>query len=302
LGRCARRARPANATPPAPPAPAPASGAFYTLLEGARAATIARLPNRGSGYLSSLGVANGDDRLTWPPGSAAPLDAPFDVSNAQVFCNLGADWFSETRRVTGLDFGARTVRFEATRNGVAGCNGKAYLQGPRELIDEPGEFAHDPASGLLYYWPLDPASVLPGAAAPIVAAPAAAALQFFGAPGGPPAADIAIEGLELRGSRLHARRRVPHLPARPPQRTSPRPRTRAWLRIEGAARIALLRCKLLHVGLSAVWAAREARNVTVAGMLDRGRGLLRRGARGALPRRRPLRKRRPPRLSTAATP
>ena len=255
-----------NATPPA----APASGAFYSLIEGARAATIARLPNKGSGYLSTLGVANGDASLTWPPGSPAFPAAPFDVSNAHVFCNLGADWFTELRPVTSLDFGARTVHFEGARNGVAGCNNKAYLQGPKELIDEPGEFAHDPASGLLFYWPLDPAAVQPGGA-PIVAAPAAAALEFYGAPGGPPVADIAIEGLEVRGSGFTpdgAYRIFP--PGRP--NDFPAPTDTGMVRIEGAARIALRRCRLLHAGLSAVWVAREAQNVTVAGCWIEGPG------------------------------
>ena len=259
----------------APPTPAPpASGAFYALVEGARAATIARVPNRGSGYLAALGVSNSDSSLTWPPNSSSFPAAPFDVSNSFVFCNLGADWFTETRPVTSLDFGARTIHFEGRRNGVAGCNGKAYLQGARELIDEPGEWAHEPATGLLYYWPLDPASLAPGAAAPIVAAPAGAALQFQGSPpgsGGPPVADISLEGLEVRGSGFTpdgAYRVFP--PGRP--NDFPAPTNTGMVRIEGARNISILRCRLLHAGLSAVWVAGEAQNVTVRGCWIEGAG------------------------------
>jgi hypothetical protein len=256
--------------PPTPPAP-PASGAFYSLIEGARTATIARVPNKGSGYLASIGARNDDNSISWPANSSYFPAAPFDVSNAHVFCNLGADWFTETRPVTSLNFEGRTVFFEGARNGVAGCNDKVYLQGPRELIDEPGEWAHNPASGLLYYWPLDPASVQPGAPAPIVAAPSATAIEFYGAPGGPPVADISIEGLEVRGSGFTpdgAYRIFP--PGRP--NDFPAPTDSGMVRVEGAARIALLRCKLLFAGLSAVWVSREARNVTVAGCWIEGPG------------------------------
>ena len=251
-----------NATPPA----APASGSFYTLIEGDRAATIARVPNRGSGYLSSLGVTNGDSSLTWPVNSSAFPSAPFDVSNAHVFCNLGADWFTETRPVTSLAFASRTVFFEPRRNGVAGCNDKVYLQGPKELIDEPGEWAHDPSSGLLFYWPLDAAF-----AAPVVAISSTAALQFAGVPGGAPVTDISIEGLEVRGSGFTpdgAYRVFP--PGRP--NDFPAPTDSGLVRIEGAARISLLRCRLLQAGLSAVWVSREARNVTVRGCWIEGAG------------------------------
>jgi hypothetical protein len=251
-----------NATPPA----APAGGAFYTLIEGDRAATIARVPNKGSGYLSSLGVGNGDSSLTWPVNSSSFPPSPFDVSNAHVFCNLGADWFTETRPVTSLDFASRTIFFEPRRNGVAGCNDKVYLQGPKELIDEPGEWAHDPSSGLLFYWPLDAAF-----AAPVVAVSAAAALQFAGAPGGAPVTDISLEGLEVRGSGF-----TPDGSYRvfPPGRPNdfPAPTDSGLVRIEGAARISLLRCKLLHAGLSAVWVSREAVNVTVRGCWIEGAG------------------------------
>ncbi len=40
----------------------------------------------------------------------------------------GADWFSETRTVTGMSYPAHSLSFEPSSNGVAGCNDKAYLQ------------------------------------------------------------------------------------------------------------------------------------------------------------------------------
>ena len=145
------------------------------------------MPNAGSGYARELGWSNSDNWLKWPLGSPDAPPAPFDVSNAHVFCGLGADWFSETRAVRSLDFAARTIHFAGASNGIGGCNHKAFLQGPKELIDEPGEWALEPAAGLLYYWPHDAAALAPGSAEPPVALTAAAAVSFEGeAPPGAP--------------------------------------------------------------------------------------------------------------------
>ena len=255
--------RTSGTLPPVPP-PAPAPWRFFALSEGARGATIARVPNRGSGYLDSIGVGNSDSALSWPAGSPAFPNATFDVSNSHVFCNLGADWFTETRPVSSLDLPSRTIRFEPRANGVAGCNGKAYLQGPKEFIDEPGEWALEPAAGLLYYWPYDAGSVGAGAAAPIVAATGATAIEFKGAVGGPLAQDITIAGLELRGSGFtpDGAYRI-FGPGR--QNDFPAPTDSGMVRAEDAARISLLGLRLLNAGLSAVWLSRATANVTVAG-------------------------------------
>jgi hypothetical protein len=77
--------------------------------------------------------------------------------------------------VTGLDFASGKVSFSARTNGVAGCNDKAYFQGPKELIDEEGEWALDPTHGMLYYWPYG--GLLSG---PIVAASSPHSLSFQG--------------------------------------------------------------------------------------------------------------------------
>jgi hypothetical protein len=74
---------------PGPPAPA-TPWRFYGLVEGSRSGVIARLPNAGSGYLTTLNVSNSDSSLSWPADSPYFPAGPFDVSNAQVFCNLGA--------------------------------------------------------------------------------------------------------------------------------------------------------------------------------------------------------------------
>lgn len=54
------------------------------------------------------------------------------------------------------------------------------MQGPVEFLDEPGEFALLPATGLLSYWPHDPASLAPGSTTPVVAATSPTAIEFRG--------------------------------------------------------------------------------------------------------------------------
>ena len=254
---------------PAPPAP-PAPWRFFTLTEGARAATIARLPNRGSGYLDSLGILNSDSSLSWPAGSPF-VPASFSVENAHVFCNLGADWFTELRPVTSVNFSARELRFAGSQNAVAGCNGKAYLQGPKELIDEPGEWALEPAAGLLFYWPWDEASLSPGSATPVVAATDAEAVDFRGDSRAAPVHDVALEGIELRGSGFTPDGSYLIFgPGR--QNDTPAPTNSGMVRVENAARIALRGLRLLHAGLSAVFITGAAENVTVQGCWIEGAG------------------------------
>jgi len=76
--------RTSGSLPPAPTPTPPPPRRFFTLLEGSQGATIARLPNRGSGYLGTLGIGNSDSRLSWGAGNVFMPNTSFDVSNAQV--------------------------------------------------------------------------------------------------------------------------------------------------------------------------------------------------------------------------
>ena len=263
--------RTSGSLPPAPtPTPAPPRR-FFTLLEGSQGATLARLPNRGSGYLTSLGISNSDSSLSWGAGNAFMPNASFDVSNAHVFCNLGADWFTETRPVLGLDIASRSLSFEAARNGVAGCNNKAYLQGALPFLDEPGEWVLLPSSGQLFYWPWDTESLQPGSATPIVAATAAAAVDFRGSSSSQPVQGISIQGLELRGSDFTPDGAYRVFPAGRSNDT-PAPTNTGMVRLENAANISLLGCRLLQAGLSAVFLQGWAQNITVEGCWIEGAG------------------------------
>lgn len=264
---------------------APPPWRFFTLTEGDRAATIARVPNRGSGYLANIDVGNSDSSFSWPAGSPDFPTAnatPIDITNAHVFCNIGAFWFTETRPATSVDMAARTVFFEGRSNGVAGCNDKAYFQGPVEFLDEPGEWAYIPATGLLYYWPYDPASLSPTSTTPIVAATSPTSIEFKGSSGGAWVHDIEVVGLQIIGSGFTpdgAYRVFP--PGRP--NDFPSPTDSGMVRMEGVTRITLTSCKLLHAGLSAVWLSREATNVTIQGCWMEGAGFCGVTASGVYP-------------------
>jgi hypothetical protein len=280
-----------SGTLPGGPSPAAAPWRFFSLMEGASPGVIARLPNRGSGYLDSLGISNDDSSLTWPAGSPYLPPAPFaTVANAHVFCNLGADWFTETRPVTGLDWSANRLTFAPAANGVAGCNNKAYLQGPRELIDEPGEWALDPAAGLLFYWPLNASSLTSPTttATPVVAATSPFAISFDGAAGNasvPPGGwvhDIEIVGLEVRGSDFTPDGSYLVFPPGRPNDTPP-PTNTGMVRVSNAARIALRGCKLIAPALSGVWLDGWAQNVTVDGAWIEGAGFCGVGTNGPYP-------------------
>jgi hypothetical protein len=62
---------------------------FFNLLESGEGATLARLPDFGSGYLKDLGCSNTDTSFKCPAGV---LPAAMDPADIGVQCNLGSDW------------------------------------------------------------------------------------------------------------------------------------------------------------------------------------------------------------------
>lgn len=246
---------------------------FYNLMEGTRSGVVARVPNVGSGYLNTLGVSNSDSTITWPSNSPYFPNTTFDVSNSQVFCNLGADWFTETRPITGIDITTRTINFQGSRNGVAGCNGKAYIQGSTVWLDEPGEYALDTVNNLLYYWPYDSNSVLPDSTVPIVAAISTMPIQFQGSniPGINTTSNnntlthnIILRSIEFRLSDFSPDGSYLIFPPGRPNDT-PSPTDRGMIRIENSMNITIENCKLLNPGLSAIFIAGYAQNVVIDG-------------------------------------
>ena len=148
--------RPHYAPPPAPPSVP--HWRFFNLLENGEGATLARLPDFGSGYLTDLGCSNSDTSLKCPAGV---LPAAMDPSDIGVQCNLGADWFTSLRQGVSYDAAVNTITFAAKQSSFS-ANGKIYLQGDKALISEPGEWALESSTGMLYLWPRDETAMATG--------------------------------------------------------------------------------------------------------------------------------------------
>ena len=77
-----------------------------------------------------------------------------------------------------------TCRFEASSHFLDVSEAERcspLLQGPVEFLDEPGEWALQPNSGLLYYWPYDPSALRGDSQGPVVvAATSQVAIEFAG--------------------------------------------------------------------------------------------------------------------------
>ena len=119
------------------------SGArFYALTEGNRAATLAREPDLGSGYLAAR---ISKPFVTYSNGS---LPASFDCSEqnqCSLYFSLGG--FAEVEPVAAVNHSNRTISIEVMDRDPYGHDGltsgyqKAYIQGAKEFISTNGEWA-----------------------------------------------------------------------------------------------------------------------------------------------------------------
>ena len=189
--------RPSYGPPPPPPPAANDNWRFFNLLENGEAVTLARLPDFGSGYLKDLNCTNSDTKLTCPAGV---LPAAMDPADIGVQCNLGSDWFTSLRQGVAYDAAQHTVTFRAKQSNFA-ANDKIFLQGDKALISEPGEWALESSTGMLYLWPRDEAAMVAGRAE-VVAMTTTRVFDFRGSGWEPKdlATAIDVEGIVLSGS------------------------------------------------------------------------------------------------------
>eukprot|EP00937_MAST-01D_sp_MAST-1D-sp2_P000988 g988.t1 len=256
----------AGCRPTYPPGPAPAPAApwrFFNLLEARVGAVQARVPKAGGGYLKDVACTNSNTQMVCPRGvlPAAGLTTPADAS---VFVNIGANWFTETRAATSSAVGADgsvTVEF---RGGSGNANDKIYLQGSKELISEPGEWALDSAAGMLYYWPRDQAAMAAGRAE-VVALTTKRVLDIRGngwAPG-ELAQAIDFDGIVFSGSDFTHEYGLGNMKKR--TNDTPQPLREGMVRIENATDVRVERSALLDAGYSAFWLQGFAQNVSIVG-------------------------------------
>jgi hypothetical protein len=248
--------RPAPTPHPPPPGPPPYTGwRFFNLLEAREGATLARLPDRGSGYLKDLGCHNGDTSLTCPLGVLPPGLSADDVS---VFVNVGSDWFTSTRTATSAT--ATTVGFESKASSYS-ANDKIYLQGDKTLISEAGEWALEHRTGMLYYWPRDQAAMEAGSAE-IVVTTTVRVFDFHGSSwdAGGRAESIDVSGVVISGSDFMA----DYLLFKRTNDTPLRFREGA-IRFENASDISFTDSAVLDAGFSGFWLQGFSQNITISG-------------------------------------
>ena len=81
--------------------------------------------------------------------------ANYDFSACASFGWIGPDWFAEMRDVTGVDREKYLLTISPGSGGQP-FNARLYVQGVRELLDEPGEWCLSCSEGYVYYWPRSP--------------------------------------------------------------------------------------------------------------------------------------------------
>ena len=250
---------------PAPMPPAQRPWRFFNLVEARVGGVLARTPDFGGGYLKDYGCTNSNTALSCPKGVLpAALGGKGAVADASVFANIGANWFTETRFATGSGAahgGGVTINFDG---GSGGANNKIYLQGPKELISEAGEWALDSAAGMLYLWPRDQGAMAAGVAE-VVVSTTARVLDIRGEGWEPHtiASAIDFDGIVLSGSDFHQDYGLGNAKKR--TNDTPLPLREGMVRIENASDIHVERCALLDAGYSALWLQGFAQNVTVVG-------------------------------------
>lgn len=173
---------------------------FYTLFEDGNRATMARTPN--SGYLLTQASVSKDTQITYKEGDLPEAGA--DYSNAQVYDWPGDEawwnWSSETRKMTGIDFATNTISLE--KGGLASgwqvqTGSRYFVQGSKALLDAPGEFYLDEATGTLYYWPMGDGAI---EGKEIVAPTTSRVIELKGSSEATPVHDLSFENLTIRVS------------------------------------------------------------------------------------------------------
>jgi len=140
--------------------------AFHTLYEnGIRARKArypdyeynARFPLSGARYLNARDGT--DTVLAWREGDLNAIDVTDlgERANLVFWPWSYAAWHKVTRRIERIDTDKRTIHVPENEGRVAiGAYARYYIEGARQLLDQPGEFYLDEAAGKLYYWPRFP--------------------------------------------------------------------------------------------------------------------------------------------------
>ncbi|WP_436500310.1 right-handed parallel beta-helix repeat-containing protein [Actinokineospora sp. HUAS TT18] len=142
-----------------------AGKSLNTLYESGTRATLARYPNyqydsaypmAQAPYLKSTGTVGSFTQLTYGATDLAPITWA-NPAGASVgiwsSINNNVAWFTDKTPITAVDTVNRVLTLNPKTRYSIGSTSRYYVQGMLELLDQPGEFYYDPASGYLYYYP-----------------------------------------------------------------------------------------------------------------------------------------------------
>jgi hypothetical protein len=230
-------------------APVPPGKRFFNLIVDGQPATMAQVPKKGSGFGGGAWLIN-NQGVGVPPAWRGN-----DFSDAQVFGFIGGNWFSEMREVlkSAPDAGGALPIDGGNGGQFGGLNGRFFLRGVLEFLDEPGEWCLKHEAGYVYYWPKTgtPADHV------IVRPTGERAFDIGGRSPATPAKDIAFENLSIIGSDFCARWYL-----FPPGKdgSTPDAMQQGMVFGENVEHLTIRNCRLLAAGHSAVWLNKYAQN------------------------------------------
>jgi len=126
---------------------------FLMISENGEIGVPARYPN--TGYSRMAAHNNSKNQFKFNVG-----DIPYveNVNELQVYCWAGGpngeiNWWTDLLNVNSIDYTNRIVTLAGNASHELGGGSRYYVQGAKELLDAPGEFYLDKATGMLYYYP-----------------------------------------------------------------------------------------------------------------------------------------------------
>ena len=129
---------------------------FEAIYENGVRGHLARIPNTGYYSIGADDGTNPKSKFQWKTGDSIPtVTKPTDL---QVYVWPGNhDWSTEIHDVASVDYSGRWITLtEGIQQAYLGsltAGSRYFVQGAKELLDQPGEFYYDASAGVMYYYP-----------------------------------------------------------------------------------------------------------------------------------------------------
>jgi len=225
------------------------SWTFNELFENDVRSAIARHPNEDYNRVSGMVTADSYNKFKFRQG-----DIPAIADQSQLIVNIWPggpngewNWFNINKKIDGIDYANRIVSIRQLNFYPLGVGSRYYIAGALELLDRPGEFFLDKATGTLYYWP----KALPIESQEIVAPRTKTLVEFKGTSRATPVQHIEMSGIVFKFSDSDEEMGYEAL--------------RSGIHIENAEHIAIKNSLIEHIGGNGIKLANYAKNNTLYG-------------------------------------